>query len=69
VLQALIFGLWHIGLGYANFGDPGGIITAVASTVLYQAVLGIAFGFIFERSRNLIAPSLFHVLYKTMFAL
>ncbi len=32
-------------------------------------LFGLAFGYIFERSRNLIAPSLFHVLYNSMFSI
>ena len=69
VLQAVLFGVWHVGLGYGNYGEPGGVISALASTIAFQAVLGLAFGYIFERSRNLFAPSVFHVLYNTMFSL
>ncbi len=69
MLQAVLFGVWHVGLGYGNYGEPGGVISALASTIAFQAVLGLAFGYIFERSRNLFAPSVFHVLYNTMFSL
>ncbi len=69
VLQAVIFGVWHVGLGYSSFGEPGGVLTALASTLAFQMGLGLAFGYIFERSRNLIAPSVFHVLYNSMFSI
>lgn len=65
--QALVFGVWHLGLGYSNFGHPGGLVSALASTIVYQSVLGLAFGVLAERTGSLIAPSLFHVLYNTMF--
>ena len=42
---------------------------ALASTIVFQMGLGLAFGYIFERSRNLVAPSLFHVLYNSMFSI
>lgn len=67
ILQAVLFGLWHVGLGYSNYGEPGGLISALASTIIMQGIYGIAFGLMMERTRNLIAPSLFHVLSNAMF--
>ncbi len=61
VMQALVFGIWHLGLGFANTGHAG-LLPALASTVVNQAVVGLAFGVIFERTRNLAVPSIVHVL-------
>lgn len=65
VLQALIFGVWHLGLGFSNTGGDG-LLPAVAATLVSQAMLGMGFGMIFERTRNLLAPSIVHVLFNSM---
>ncbi|MCA9903212.1 MAG: CPBP family intramembrane metalloprotease [Anaerolineae bacterium] len=65
VLQALIFGLWHLGLGYSSTGSND-VIAAAASTIMLQASIGLCFGIIFARSRNLLASSVFHVLVNSM---
>jgi membrane protease YdiL (CAAX protease family) len=64
VSQAMLFGIWHLGVGYSTTG--GGFGQALASTLVNQAVLGLAFGLIFERSRNLFASSVVHVLLNSM---
>jgi membrane protease YdiL (CAAX protease family) len=33
----------------------------IASTIVFQGFLGVVFGIIFERTRNLIAPSIVHI--------
>ena len=65
VIQALVFGAWHLGLGYANTGHAG-FLPALASTLVHQATIGLAFGIVFERTRNLLAPSVAHVLANSM---
>lgn len=60
VVQALLFGAWHLGLGYTNTGHDG-FLPALASVLVHQAVVGLAFGVIFERTRNLVAPSVVHI--------
>lgn len=65
VLQALLFGVWHLGLGFSNTGHAG-LLPALASTVVYQAVVGLAFGVIFERTRNLLAPSVVHIVVNSL---
>ncbi|MFN8513870.1 MAG: CPBP family intramembrane glutamic endopeptidase [Thermomicrobiales bacterium] len=65
VIQALVFGAWHLGLGYTNT-DHAGLLPALASTIVYQATLGLAFGVIFERTRNLLAPSVAHILVNSL---
>lgn len=64
-LQALLFGVWHLGLGFTDT-DHAGLLPAVASTIVHQAVLGLAFGVILERTRNLLVPSVAHVLANSM---
>jgi membrane protease YdiL (CAAX protease family) len=61
VLQALVFGAWHLGLGYTNTGGAG-LLPALASVLVHQATIGLAFGIVFERTRNLLAPTVAHVL-------
>ena len=58
-LQALVFGLWH--LGAAAHGDVPWALAA-ARTVLYQGTSGILFGIVLWRTRNLWAGSILHVL-------
>ena len=44
-----------------------GVVPAVASTIVHQSVIGLAYGIIFERTRNLLVPSVSHVLITSMF--
>ena len=60
VVQALVFGAWHLGLGFTNTGHAG-VLPALASGIAHQAVIGLALGVIFERTRNLLAPSAVHL--------
>jgi membrane protease YdiL (CAAX protease family) len=61
VIGALLFGAWHLGLGYTNTGGAG-LLPALAITIVHQATVGLAFGIVFERTRNLLAPSVAHIL-------
>jgi membrane protease YdiL (CAAX protease family) len=65
VLQALVFGAWHLGLGFTDTGHTG-VLPALASTLVHQAVVGLGFGVIFERTRNLLAPSVVHVVANSL---
>ena len=65
VAQAILFGAWHLGLGYTNTGHSGWL-PALASVLVHQAVFGLALGIIFERTRNLVAPSVVHVVVNSM---
>ena len=65
VVQALVFGAWHLGLGFDNTGHAG-LLPALASTIVNQAVIGLAFGVIFERTRNLVAPTIAHILVDSL---
>ena len=64
LLQALVFGLWHLRSATdAMGGDP---FAAVAFCIASQTVSGLAFGFVFWRTGNLVAPSVAHVALNVM---
>lgn len=60
VIQALLFGLWHLRSNTLSF--DGNVVAGLAWCIVSQGVLGFAFGVIFHRTRNLIAPSVAHVM-------
>ena len=60
VIQALLFGLWHLRSNTLAFN--GNIVAGLAWCIISQGVLGFIFGVIFHRTRNLIAPSVAHVM-------
>lgn len=61
-----MFGVWHLGLGFSDTGYAG-LAPALANTIVHQSVIGLAHGIIFERTRNLLAPSVAHVLINSMY--
>lgn len=65
VLQALVFGVWHLGSGFANTGHAG-LLPAIAITIVQQSLLGLALGILFERTRNLLVPSVVHIALNSM---
>ena len=66
VIQALLFGIWHFG---ANVGSKGitGTTAVIAFSVVVQATAGLVFGIIFQRTRNLLACSVIHVVVNCLF--
>ena len=66
VIQALLFGIWHFG---ANSGYKGitGTYAVIAFSVVVQATAGLVFGIIFQRTRNLLACSIIHVVTNSLF--
>lgn len=64
VTQALLFGLWHLNANLAMF--DGDWPSAVAWCIVSQAMIGLLFGILFQRTRSLIAPSVVHVLINTV---
>lgn len=66
VIQALLFGIWHFG---ANVGYKGitGISAVIAFSVVVQGMAGLVFGIIFQRTRNLFACSVIHVVTNSLF--
>ena len=65
VLQALVFGVWHLGVGYTNTGHTG-LLPAIAITIVQQSLIGLALGILFERTRNLLVPSVVHIALNSM---
>jgi membrane protease YdiL (CAAX protease family) len=58
-LQAFLFGLWHLRANTQMM--DGNLLAGLAFCIISQTVAGFAFGVIYHRTRNLIAPSLAHV--------
>lgn len=65
VLQALVFGVWHLGVGYSNTGHTG-LLPAIAITIAQQSLIGLALGILFECTRNLVVPSVVHIALNSM---
>ncbi len=64
LLQALVFGLWHLRSATdAMGGDP---LAGVAFCIASQTVSGLALGIVFWRTGNLVAPSVAHVALNVM---
>ena len=63
VLSSLGFGLWHIGADAKALG--GDLLAGAALSILVQGSMGLAFGVIFLRTRNLLACSVIHVVVNT----
>lgn len=62
--QALIFGLWHVRGNTLSFG--GDVAAGLAWCVVSQGVTGFVFGYVFHRTRNLVAPTVAHVMMNVM---
>lgn len=59
IVQGVLFGLWHLA---ANTGSLNGdMLAGAALCIVGQSVGGIVYGVIFLRTRNLLAPSIVHV--------
>jgi membrane protease YdiL (CAAX protease family) len=65
VIQALTFGIWHFA---ANFGSLGitGTVALIAFCIVRSATFGLAYGIIFQRTRNLLATSIIHVVTNSL---
>jgi membrane protease YdiL (CAAX protease family) len=66
VIQSLIFGVWHLGVGFRET-EGKGILAAIASSIICQGIAGLAFGFIFQRTHNLLGCTTFHVVSNSVF--
>ncbi len=64
VLSTLVFGLWHFGLTMSN--THGNILAAIASSIAVQGMIGLWFAILFVRTRNLLAPVVFHTLWDVL---
>jgi len=65
IIQALTFGIWHFA---ANFGSLGmtGVAAVTAYCIVKSATFGLAYGIIFQRTRNLLACSTFHIVINSL---
>ena len=61
VVSALVFGVFHVGAN-AHSETGGDLVAAACAGIADQAPFGIAFGLIFQRTRNLLAGSVVHML-------
>ena len=59
VVQALVFGIWHLGFDTQTMG--GDVIGGLALGIASHSIFGLAMGILFHRTRNLVAPSVIHV--------
>lgn len=59
ILASLCFGWWHLDSIHDWAGDD--LLLAAALNVVVQAPMGLALGVIFDRTRNLLAPTVVHV--------
>ncbi len=59
VTQALAFAVWHLGADTQFMG--GDVLQGLALGIASHSMMGLALGIIFQRTRNLIAPSIVHV--------
>lgn len=68
VIQALLFGIWHFAANTAHFESMGinDTPTVIAFSVLRHATVGLVLGIIFQRTRNLLACSVIHVVINSL---
>jgi membrane protease YdiL (CAAX protease family) len=59
-LQALLFGLWHFGADFHAF--KGDLLATFAEMIATQAAVGLAFGYVTQRTGNIAISSVFHLL-------
>jgi membrane protease YdiL (CAAX protease family) len=65
VIQAVTFGIWHFGAGFGSSGITEGK-ALIAFCVVALAPAGLAFGIVFQRTRNLLACSAIHVVTNSL---
>ncbi len=58
-IQAIVFGLWHLRANTASM--DGNLLAGIAICIASQAVGGFVYGYVFERTRNLVVPTIAHV--------
>jgi membrane protease YdiL (CAAX protease family) len=64
VLQALLFGAWHL---HADAGAyHGAPVTTVAEMIASQALFGVAAGYVTLRTGNIAIASAFHLLFDSL---
>lgn len=63
-VQAFVFGLWHLRAN-TDMMD-GNLIAGIAFCIISQTAAGFIFGYLFERTRNLVVPSVAHVVMNVL---
>lgn len=58
-IQALLFGLWHLRANTQSMG--GNILAGLAVCLVSQTIAGFVYGYVYQRTKNLIVPSVAHV--------
>lgn len=58
-IQALLFGLWHLRANTQSM--DGNILAGLAVCLISQTIGGFVYGYVYQRTRNLIVPSVAHV--------
>jgi membrane protease YdiL (CAAX protease family) len=68
VIQALLFGIWHFGKHFNNLKhvDINSTAAAIAFSIVGSAIFGLAYGIIFQRTRNILACSVIHVVINSL---
>jgi membrane protease YdiL (CAAX protease family) len=65
VIQALTFGIWHFAAYSGSLGITG-VAAVTAFCVVRSATFGLAYGIVFQRTRNLLACSAIHVVTNSL---
>jgi len=65
VIQALTFGIWHFAVHYKAM-SINGITAVIMFSIVRTATFGLAYGIIFQRTRNLLACTVFHVVFNSL---
>ncbi len=65
VIQALIFGIWHFATNFGSIGMTGSA-AVIAFCVIKTSTAGLAYGIIFQRTRNILACSVIHVVANSL---
>ena len=63
-IQAVFFGLWHWRANTQSM--DGNVLAGLALCLVSQTVSGFVYGYIFHRTRNLVAPSVAHVVMNVL---
>jgi len=58
-VQAVLFGLWHLRANTQSM--DGNVLAGLAICLISQAVSGFVYGYVYQRTKNLIVPSVAHV--------
>ena len=58
-VQAVVFGVWHLRSTTMSF--DGNVLAGLALCLVSQSVIGFVLGLVFDRTRNLAAPTAAHI--------